>query len=195
MKSPSNRPWEREPEESKEAYDSFLIYRNLGRNRSLESACQKSAGSVPLLKRWSKQWKWVSRALAWDDFLQRARDDEHLSHAAKWEQRRIQAVEEAWEAGDALREKALQMLATPLVEKRSEKDGKTIILKPAKWSFQNVTDMLRLADELRNISTSSIIKPAEKCDADELDIIEEANREAKALYRGRGRGKAGSAGA
>jgi hypothetical protein len=177
------------PDESSESHAAFVIYRDIGENRSLEIVGQKCGKNVSLLGRWSRKHDWVARARAWDSFLQRARDDVHLAHAVRWEERRMEAVEEAWTTGEAVHKKAMEMLALPLVEKKLDRDGKTTILKPVKWSLGTVVEMLRLANELRLMSTASAIKPLEECDDDELDAIEEANRAAKSAHSRSGRGQ------
>jgi hypothetical protein len=167
-----------------------MAFRDLGPKRTISGAAQalkdealrdptkKSSGRG---NNWSRVHNWVARARAWDNHMQSARDDVKRSYEKKWEQRRLDAVEEAWETGVALHEKATQMLAMPLVERRIEKDGKTTILKPSKWSFQTVSDMLRLAADLKASASAAATKPLDQCDEVELAAIEEANLAGKAL--------------
>jgi hypothetical protein len=178
MKVQPSKPWSRRPGESAEAHSAFLEYRNIRSKRSISLVSQKCNKHASILGRWSTKWAWVDRARAWDDHIQAARDEVRLAHVAKWEQRRMAAVEEAWTTGEALHQKALKMLGMPLVEKRVEKDGKTTVLKAGKWSFQTVTEMLRLAHDLRIMSTGSAVKPAEQCDDEELAALEEAHYKA-----------------
>lgn len=71
------RAWEQREGEPNEAYARFLVYRNLGRARSLESAYSLDSGQAAKKSRKkqsiSGQWTsdstaydWVERATAWD---------------------------------------------------------------------------------------------------------------------------------
>ena len=53
------------------------------------------------------------RSCAWDDHLQAERDKVAAEEAAKWERRRLQALEEGWQLCRALRARLEQMLAIP----------------------------------------------------------------------------------
>src|SRR5690349_13852957 len=89
-------PWERQPREGEEAYAAFLAYRDLGPYRTHE-ATRKSLGKRPgylkPIERWSASRDWRMRAGAWDDHLQAERDKVAREEAAKWERRRLQALE------------------------------------------------------------------------------------------------------
>jgi hypothetical protein len=61
------------PGESRQAYASFVAYRDLGEARSLVKVGQKLGKSTSLLERWSARWRWVERAEAFDAFLDRQR--------------------------------------------------------------------------------------------------------------------------
>ena len=50
---------------------------------------------------------------AWDDHLQAERDEVAAEEAAKWERRRLQALEEGWQLCRSLRARLEQMLAIP----------------------------------------------------------------------------------
>lgn len=80
-----SEPWERLPEESIRAYAAFKRYLDLGAQRSLSKLSQsyeddakqsvrdgkpkiakQLTKSVPLLKRWSGQHRWIERMEAWE---------------------------------------------------------------------------------------------------------------------------------
>lgn len=61
--------WDRLPNESSRAYQAYVIYRDLGPDRSLAQVSQKHTKSIPTLKRWSSKYNWVERARAYDDYL------------------------------------------------------------------------------------------------------------------------------
>jgi len=60
-------PWARRPGESRKAYHAFLIYRDLGADRSLRDAAAHLGKHVSLLKRWSGRYAWQERVAAWDE--------------------------------------------------------------------------------------------------------------------------------
>ena len=65
-------PWNRQKDESEQAYAAFLIYRDMGANRSTEKVRQECGKNKRLIERWSSRWKWVERCRAWDNQLQEA---------------------------------------------------------------------------------------------------------------------------
>src|SRR3954463_900056 len=108
-------PWERQPREGEEAYAAFLAYRDLGPTRTLEATRRrlgKRPGDLKPIERWSALRDWRGRAGAWDDRLQAERDRVAAEEAAKWERRRLQALEEGWQLCRALRARLRQMLAS-----------------------------------------------------------------------------------
>lgn len=72
--------WDRRLGEGPEAYQAFLVYRDLGAQRSLRAARQRwgKGGAPPALSRvekWSSAWAWTFRVDAWDAHLQRLADE------------------------------------------------------------------------------------------------------------------------
>jgi hypothetical protein len=65
--------WERAKGESAKAYAAFCVYRDLGSERSLRKMANEGecGANVGQLERWSSRWKWVNRAAAYDDELDR----------------------------------------------------------------------------------------------------------------------------
>ncbi len=70
-------PWERQPGEPSKAFGVFCVYRDLGARRSLKSACKQyyaadyAANKLRNAQEWSRNWEWVRRSAAWDNFLDR----------------------------------------------------------------------------------------------------------------------------
>jgi hypothetical protein len=68
-------PWERQPAEPPKAFRAFALYRDLGSRRSLDAVCRqlyrtqtgRKRASTGCVQEWSRRWRWVSRAAAWDD--------------------------------------------------------------------------------------------------------------------------------
>jgi hypothetical protein len=66
-------PWERLRFESSKAYAAFCAYRDLGPDRSIVKAAEgtESSPKVRQFKKWSSRNRWVSRAEAYDDEMDR----------------------------------------------------------------------------------------------------------------------------
>ena len=65
--------WERQKNESSKAYAAFCVYRDLGPDRSLEKTREilgKSAGYTRWMQTWSSKYDWVTRAQAYDDYIE-----------------------------------------------------------------------------------------------------------------------------
>ena len=73
--------WERQEGETSKAFAAFLLYRDLGRSRSLASA--SSIDGVNTVKTrqfqlWSSKYNWVKRCQAWDEAQDKIRDAQRL---------------------------------------------------------------------------------------------------------------------
>jgi len=71
--------WEKQKNESNKAYHIFCIYRDLGPDRSLDKTRQKlgkPAGYTRWMHTWSSKYDWVTRAQAYDDYLERKKREE-----------------------------------------------------------------------------------------------------------------------
>ena len=101
--------------EPQKAYAAFLDYCRLGPGRSLARLLKRYQGvpepypglppttRLPTLKAWSSKHRWQARVEAWDTAQQAAEQ-------AEWAARRKQIREADWQAGEALRALAAQML-------------------------------------------------------------------------------------
>lgn len=58
--------WEKQSNESSQAFEAFVIYRDMGLQRSIRSAAKTLGKSHKLLERWSAKYKWSDRAAAFD---------------------------------------------------------------------------------------------------------------------------------
>ena len=109
-------PWGRQPREGERAYAAFLAYRDLGPRRTHEATrlrLGKKPGYLKPIERWSSLGDWRRRANSWDAHLQAERDKVAAEEAAKWERRRLQALEDGWRTCRALRARLEQRLASP----------------------------------------------------------------------------------
>jgi len=70
--------WDRLPNESTKAYAAFCVYRDLGTERSLEKAGQMldKPRTRKWLGEWSAKYKWVERAKAYDDYVEKLKRKE-----------------------------------------------------------------------------------------------------------------------
>ena len=59
-------PWERQLNESTQAFEAFACYRDMGAARSLAKVSREVCKSKALMERWSKEHDWVKRVAAWD---------------------------------------------------------------------------------------------------------------------------------
>lgn len=130
--SPTLKPWDPQAEESRQAYEAFVCYRDLGSERSLEAVGRRLEKSWKLCGRWSSRWKWLDRVAAYDahmaDIEQKAREKALTKKAEDWASKEL-------EMARLLYDKAKAMLAFPLA-KQVTKDGQTVVM-PADWRMRD----------------------------------------------------------
>jgi len=83
----TNNAWDKLPEESDQAYQAFLVYRNTEIGRTLERVAErlygdKWQGNLRFVEDWYKQFAWERRALAYDVFIQ-DNEDQILEKATR----------------------------------------------------------------------------------------------------------------
>lgn len=64
-------PWERQYNESHQAFGAFHEYCLLGDKRSIRKVAEKLGKSDVLISRWSSKWNWVERSREYDNELVR----------------------------------------------------------------------------------------------------------------------------
>ena len=195
--------WERQPREGHEAYTAFLAYRDLGPRRTLEATrlcLGKRPGYLKPIERWSSLREWRLRAAAWDDHLQAERDKVTAAETAKWERRRLQALEQNWELCQALRARIALMIAippeapevtppapTPAMPEAipdaaatPEEASKSARCGPSRWDYRAVTGLSKLVFELEQAVLAEALPGPE--DFDPMTATMEEFKEYMARY-------------
>lgn len=90
--------WARLPDETPPAWEGFVLYRDLGGDRSLAKVAQQLGKSLTLITRWSAEHDWVARAAAWDAHVDAYKLEAHLSAAEAMGQRHAARASELTEA-------------------------------------------------------------------------------------------------
>lgn len=86
-------PWERQPGETSRAYAAFSVYRDLGPQRSLAkalAAAAKKPSNRRHWQRWAAKYRWVERAQAYDDYLDRLAREKAEQERAEMAKRHAQ---------------------------------------------------------------------------------------------------------
>lgn len=124
-KNKAEKPWERQPKESSQAFAAFDCYCRMGAERSLSKVSQVLHKSKTLLGRWSSEWEWVKRCQAYDNFLQ----EQELEQVKKEREqmRKRHAV-----LGELLQKKAASALKSLDPENLEAKDLLKFIIEGAK---------------------------------------------------------------
>lgn len=111
-KETSPQPWDRRPGESVKNYSHFLLYRNLGPERtSLKAYLQIHENAKEPSGGWSQTLKkenWRDRAEAWDMFLFEKAEE-------GWTQRGIERAEEMWTTTSKLLDACREVLQMPVL--------------------------------------------------------------------------------
>lgn len=155
--------WARWPDEPERAYVAFATFLSMpSAERDIEAARAQLQGVFQTKQSWMKWcavWRWYERVAAFDRYRYqeeiRARDSQTSDEAVRWARERQELREEELGIGKALIAKAKAMLAFPLAEvERIEQEyengqPRTIqIVKPGKWNFTNISQMIELGSKL-----------------------------------------------
>ena len=92
------KPWERQEGETPKQFEAFVIYRNMGDERSLSSVAQQLNKSKQLLGRWSAANNWVERCTAWDNEQDRILRQEQIKDIKRMRQRHASIAADMLEA-------------------------------------------------------------------------------------------------
>ena len=67
----ADRPWERQNGEGEKAFAAFVIYRDMGRERTVTAVAKQLSKSRQLVERWKERWNWQERVRAYDNELEK----------------------------------------------------------------------------------------------------------------------------
>lgn len=107
--------------ESSKAYRAFLTYMHLGVNRSIETAWKQHTKSDRTVggyfSAWAANYRWVARAAAWDDHVER---EAHKKVEKEAISRKAQMLRRHADSGRALQTKGLARLLHRPIERASD---------------------------------------------------------------------------
>lgn len=103
-KAASEKSWERQPNESVQAYEAFKTYLDMGSERSVRKVEQELHKSHALIARWSSTWNWTRRVREYDNELVRSEIAEKKKEVQKMRKRQL-------ETGALLQRMALEALS------------------------------------------------------------------------------------
>lgn len=93
-------PWERQLNESPQAFEAFACYRDMGAARSTVKVSRKLCKSVSLMNRWSSEHDWVKRAAAWDVEKDRVARESQLTDIKEMRKRHAAIAKKMMDTAD-----------------------------------------------------------------------------------------------
>lgn len=87
------KPWERQDKETPKQFEAFVVYRDMGEERSLQKVANQLAKSRQLLTRWSSANNWVERCTEWDREQDRISRQEQIKSIKKMRERHAKLAE------------------------------------------------------------------------------------------------------
>lgn len=165
-------PWDRQPDESAQAYRGFQTYLNQPpTERNIAAAYRqiygRPAASQPagFFAAWAGKYQWRARAREWDSRQASIEHEAKLkviaSEARKWEKRRQQIEEDDFMDAQRLRQRARDIMALPITQQtltdtQQSPDGRTIInnyhVEPIKVRAADAGVLLKLASERQRLA-------------------------------------------
>ena len=94
-------PWERQLNESPQAFEAFACYRDMGAARSLAKVSRELCKCKALMERWSKENDWVKRVAAWDAEKDRVARQTQLSDIKAMRERHASIAKKMLDTADS----------------------------------------------------------------------------------------------
>ena len=94
-------PWERQLNESPQAFEAFACYRDMGASRSLAKVSRALCKSKALMERWSTDHDWVKRVAAWDAEKDRVARETQLKDIISMRERHAAIAKKMLDTADA----------------------------------------------------------------------------------------------
>ena len=94
-------PWERQLNESPQAFEAFACYRDMGAARSTAKVSRQLCKSVSLMNRWSSEHEWVKRVAAWDAETDRVARQTHLDGIKEMRERHATIARKMLDTADS----------------------------------------------------------------------------------------------
>ena len=116
----TDKPWERQNGESEKAFEAFVIYRDMGQERTISAVVKQLEKSRSLIDRWKERWEWAERVRAYDNELEKEARAKAIKDRVKMTDRHINIAIQ-------LQEKALEALTNLKVTDMSPKDIKEFL--------------------------------------------------------------------
>lgn len=160
-------PYERLESESKQVFEAFVIFRNLGTSRQLKDVSQQLGKNLSLIKRWSTKYNWMERARSYDD---------HMDKKALIENERLrkQMIKDHAEVSQKLLQKVKEAAA---------------FIKPEKLTPYEIAKLFEVAVKVERLSRgestdiSEISHSGEGLEQSKLSIFERVNQYAELYER------------
>ena len=145
-------PWERQDGETSKQFEAFVVYRDMGEERSLVKVAERLSKSAQLMSRWSSANNWVERVAAWDG-----------------EQDRILRLEQIKDI-KRMRKRHADM-ATSMIT-AAAKGLKKIMEKPEEMKPNDVARLVEVASKLERISRGDVGDVVEERQGDAIDPVQ-----------------------
>ena len=149
-------PWHRQPGETDAAWQGFQVYRDLGVDRSALQAYRQRYGNptaehaAGYFQAWSARNDWVQRARAYDAY------QDELARIEKekvWRARAAEQAADTWQIAVKLEDKMRKMLELPLTTQEFVDNGRTVIIKPARWTMADTIRIAKQVDDMKRLAT------------------------------------------
>lgn len=94
-------PWERQLNESPQAFEAFAAYRDMGASRSLAKVSRVLCKSKALMERWSTDHDWVKRVAAWDAEKDRVARETQINDIVEMRKRHAAIAKKMMDTADS----------------------------------------------------------------------------------------------